>query len=242
MSSVFVVSEFQPEASSEPLPSKRRKSPGQQHFAACERARHERIRVAGQSGPYAALGERLAAINDSEAAALLQLQPERLVSAREAVPTEAEARAEGDSIALWIAKDTLKNPNALTTEASFQRQRQTMATGIYEQALDAAETIEARDSIEKMLAHQMTLAHNVTFEMGERLRNERDPIETQRLVNSMARMMTAFQSAMVTLQRVRSGGRQTVTVQHVQVSNGGQAVVAGAMNTGGAATGQEAKS
>ena len=45
-------------------------------------------------------------------------------------------------------------------------------------------------------------------------------------------MMTAFQQGLLTLQRLRTGGQQVVTVQHVQVNEGGQAVVAGKVRTG----------
>ena len=37
----------------------------------------------------------------------------------------------------------------------------------------------------------------------------------------------------MTPQRLRSGGQQTVVVQHVQVSEGGQAIVAGEIKAGG---------
>ena len=38
---------------------------------------------------------------------------------------------------------------------------------------------------------------------------------------------------LLTLERLRNGGKQTVVVQHVAVAEGGQAVVAGAVNQGG---------
>ena len=54
---------------------------------------------------------------------------------------------------------------------------------------------------------------------------------------AMTRLTMAYQSGMMTLQRVRSAGRQTVvvkhTVQHVHVNQGGQAVVAGKVSKGG---------
>ncbi len=40
------------------------------------------------------------------------------------------------------------------------------------------------------------------------------------------RMIEAFQRGLLTLERLRDGGKQTVVVQHVAVSEGGQAVVA----------------
>ena len=46
-------------------------------------------------------------------------------------------------------------------------------------------------------------------------------------------MSGKFQQGLVTVQRLRSGGQQVVTVQHVQVNQGGQAIVAGKMKAGG---------
>jgi hypothetical protein len=60
----------------------------------------------------------------------------------------------------------------------------------------------------------------------------------------MARVMGAYQQGTTTLQRLRSGGQQTVVVQHVQVNDGGQAIVAGKVKAGGTrkrAGGVEAK-
>jgi hypothetical protein len=39
--------------------------------------------------------------------------------------------------------------------------------------------------------------------------------------------MKVFQDGLLALNKIRTGGRQTVLVQHVQVSDGGQAVVSG---------------
>lgn len=45
--------------------------------------------------------------------------------------------------------------------------------------------------------------------------------------------MSVYQDAALTLQRLRTGGNQTVTVQHVNVEAGAQAVI-GNVQTGGA--------
>lgn len=50
------------------------------------------------------------------------------------------------------------------------------------------------------------------------------PVEAARLVNSAARLMQVYQEGLLALFRIRRGGKQTVVVQHVQVSSGGQAV------------------
>jgi hypothetical protein len=52
-------------------------------------------------------------------------------------------------------------------------------------------------------------------------------IEAGRMFNASARMMESFQHGMLTIAKVRSGGKQTVVVQHVNVGDGGRAMVAG---------------
>jgi hypothetical protein len=109
-------------------------------------------------------------------------------------------------------------------------------------AVDAADSIGAANSLEKMLAHQMAVAHEaslrlmdraLSYEAGGRSMREGDSVEACRLTNAAARLMSVFQDAMLTLQRVRTGGNQTVTVQHVNVAAGAQAVI-GTVQTGGA--------
>ena len=58
-------------------------------------------------------------------------------------------------------------------------------------------------------------------------------MQVTRLAGATARMMTTFQQGLLTLQRMRTGGQQVVTVQHVEVRDGGQAIVAGKMTGGG---------
>ena len=45
-------------------------------------------------------------------------------------------------------------------------------------------------------------------------------VEMARLSNAAARMMQVYQEALLTLQKIRTGGKQAVVVQHVQVSQG----------------------
>ena len=61
-------------------------------------------------------------------------------------------------------------------------------------------------------------------------------VKACRLANAAGRLMTSYQAGMVTLERMRSGGRQHVVVQyvhqHVEVGEGGQAMVAGQAEAG----------
>jgi hypothetical protein len=59
------------------------------------------------------------------------------------------------------------------------------------------------------------------------------------VTNATARAMAAFNDAALTLQRLRTGGKQVVTVQHVTVKEGGQAVVAQNMKPSGKTGGRK---
>ncbi len=50
--------------------------------------------------------------------------------------------------------------------------------------------------------------------------------EACRLAGALARITTAYQRGLLTLQRKRSGGRQHITVTHVCQEDAGQAVAA----------------
>jgi hypothetical protein len=130
--------------------------------------------------------------------------------------------------------DTLKNPNMISVSAS--ELRVDLAACVWSQvaeaALDAAESAQAGNSLEKMLCHQMAVMHCAAMKLASRsLDNVMPPVEMARLSNAAARMMQVYQEAFLTLQKIRTGGKQTVVVQHVQVSQGGQAVIAGSVKS-----------
>jgi hypothetical protein len=84
-----------------------------------------------------------------------------------------------------------------------------------------------------MLCHQMAGAHHAAMELLALALDPRlPPVEQARLTNASARMMQVYQEGLLALQRFRTGGKQTVVVQYVQVANGGQAVVAGKLGRG----------
>ena len=136
--------------------------------------------------------------------------------------------------------DTVRTaPDMLVHDASRERMRLASGAGALTMGLDAAETIQAGNSVEKMLAHQLAAAHSLGIRMlagaGEELAAYANSghlyphrsIEAARMANTAARLMDAYQRGLMTLDRMRNGGRQVVTVQHVNVASGGQAVVAG---------------
>ena len=90
-----------------------------------------------------------------------------------------------------------------------------------------AESINALNSLEKMLVHQMAAAHKYSLNLMAKIPRAENNLEVLRITNASVRLMLAYQCGVRLLQRIRSGGRQVVVVQHVQVSEGGQAVIAG---------------
>jgi hypothetical protein len=85
--------------------------------------------------------------------------------------------------------------------------------------------IEPRDQLESMLAAQMAATHMAMlwFVRGlQRVENLPQQDAAERAINKFARTYVAQMEA---LKRYRSGGEQKVTVQHVSVSEGGQAIV-----------------
>lgn len=140
--------------------------------------------------------------------------------------------------------DTVRErPSMLAAEASESRLRLTGNAIV--QAVDAAQSINASNSLEKMLAHQLVTLHRLGMlaagkasDLLERhgTLNQMTSIEVARQMNAAKGMFTAYQDGLVALDRIRRGGKQTVKVvhQHVVVGPGGQAVVAaGGAKSGG---------
>ncbi len=129
--------------------------------------------------------------------------------------------------------DTLTIPDLAAVEASFDRSRLLTEQGadVAAMALDVANTIQAGNSSEKMLAHQLAAMHKVAMEMiGSVVPHSRDAAIQNRRLNAAVRCMTAYQQGLLTLRKLRLGGHQRISVQHIQVSEGGQAIVGDVVN------------
>ena len=175
-----------------------------------------------------------AALEKSSANALALVKSPPIGSGGELVPTGGQVKRGVNLI------DTVERPDAITAEASMDRLK--LADGGIEciaLAVDAAETIQAANSIEKMMAHQLAMtfagkAKSLIEEEGGNWQRQDTACATEaaRVANSAARMMDAFQKGTLALHKLRTGGKQVVTVQHVNVTDGGQALVTGGINTG----------
>ena len=141
-------------------------------------------------------------------------------------------------------RDTVTNPDYVAVDASRDRLALANLAGVLELALDASDTVAPKNSLEKMLVHQLAVLHRQMMKLAARMDDFVLPItdhqqrseEVCRLGLVVARLAASYQSGLLALQRVRSGGKQVVTVQHVHVADGGQAVIAaklGGKGTGG---------
>jgi hypothetical protein len=109
-----------------------------------------------------------------------------------------------------------------------------------ELAIDMAESLEAENSAQVALAHQMSAAHALAMRLAGRANLEIEGlgrhdwqakreviVEIARLSNAAARLMDTYQRGLLALAKAQDGEKWPVLVQRVQVNDGGQAVVAG---------------
>src|SRR5262249_30931026 len=126
--------------------------------------------------------------------------------------------------------DTAAHPDYVTAEASSDRLALASQAGSLSLALDAADTIQAQDSLEKMLVHQITALHSgmmrATAQMNKELdaaggtaidaagdkrdltvgEREAANVRACRLAGAISRMSAVCQQGLLTLQPKRSGG------------------------------------
>lgn len=123
--------------------------------------------------------------------------------------------------------DTLTIPDLAAVEASLDRSRLLLQNGadVAAMALDAASSIQASNSLERMLAHQMAATHKLAMEQMGQVPHEQSAAAQAKRLNAAARCMTVYQQGLLALHKVRQNGQQKILVQYVNVSHGGQAVI-----------------
>ena len=113
--------------------------------------------------------------------------------------------------------DTLANPETVAVDASEQRAWLATRANLLSPALDAAKTVGASNSIEKMLCHQLAAAHHAAMELLIKAQDSQvfgklAPVEHVRMTNGAARLMDVFQAGCLALQKLqgkrRSAGRR----------------------------------
>jgi hypothetical protein len=92
-------------------------------------------------------------------------------------------------------------------------------------ALTAVTGIGARDETEGMLATQMVATHLAAIRALRRLRGSDTVAQQDTNGNLAVKLLRTYTLQLEALQRYRGKGQQKVTVEHVHVNAGGQAIV-----------------
>ncbi len=98
--------------------------------------------------------------------------------------------------------------------------------------ISAVAEIRPRDTFERMLSVQMAATHVAMIRSGRWLANSELVNQVSAHYSGYTKLARAYVAQMEALRKHRNGGKQTVTVQHVNVEDGGQAIV-GNVETGG---------
>jgi hypothetical protein len=172
---------------------------------------------------------------------LLRLDEDlKIVAGNEALPPEPEDPRNDE---YYDIRETLKSgADFINLDASIERMKFVSDLNCLDMAVDAAQSINAKNSIEKMLMHQAAVCHSVSMDLIRRaqersykihkyLDGEKKDTEIQvKLINAACRLMDTYDRKFRTFQKSRNGGRQVIIVQHVQVADKAQAIVTGSMN------------
>ena len=98
--------------------------------------------------------------------------------------------------------------------------------------LSVVKGVEPRDQVEAMLAAQMAAVHMATMTFARRLNHVENIAQQDSAERAFNKLARTFAAQMEALKRYRTGGQQKVTVEHVTINEGGQAVV-GHVTAGG---------
>jgi hypothetical protein len=91
--------------------------------------------------------------------------------------------------------------------------------------LSVIKGIQPRDRVEAMLASQMAAVHTASMRFARQLAHVENIRQQDSAERALTKLTRTFAAQMEALKRYRTGGEQKVTVQHVTVSEGGQAIV-----------------
>ena len=94
--------------------------------------------------------------------------------------------------------------------------------------------IDPKDSVECLLATQMVAVHNLAMSFSGRAMIPEQTIEgVDANINRVTKLMRTFTAQVETLKKYRNSGKQTVEVKHIQINQGGQAIVGNIKGGGG---------
>jgi hypothetical protein len=120
-------------------------------------------------------------------------------------------------------------PDAEVDGLDLNRQVLTRGAGVAGLAATLEADLRPRSELEAMLADQLATAHNAALRIMEAASTRGNPETVMALTVTACRVMKTFQEGLLVLHRLRHGD-QRVVVQHVQLSDNAQAIVAGELN------------
>jgi hypothetical protein len=138
--------------------------------------------------------------------------PNKLIG--RALLTEALASADGDfvsGIASQLANASAHDQDINEAGLNFM--------------LSVIKGIEPRDQLESMLAAQMAAVHVASMTFARQLANVGNIPQQDSAERAFNKLTRTFAMQMEALKRYRAGAEQKVTLQHVSVAEGGQAIV-----------------
>jgi hypothetical protein len=128
----------------------------------------------------------------------------------------------------WNDVIACQTANALWLKCPETREKQIKA------ALAGLNGIEPKDELEGMMAAQLIAAHNAAMECYRRaMIDQQNPEARRENLAHAGKLSRTFVTLLEALNRHRGKGQQKMTVEHVHVHSGGQAVV-GMVGTSGA--------
>ena len=92
-------------------------------------------------------------------------------------------------------------------------------------ALAVISGVEPKDELETMLGMQMAAIHMATMTFTRRLARVETIAQQDSAERALNRLMRTYVAQMEALKRYRTGGEQRVVVQHIDIREGGQAIV-----------------
>ncbi|MEY2530599.1 MAG: hypothetical protein QOI96_684 [Verrucomicrobiota bacterium] len=120
--------------------------------------------------------------------------------------------------------------NALWTKNSDQEERNRQ----YEGTISALIGISPKDEMEAMIATQLIASHNASMECYRRAMIGEQTFEGRREnLNQANKLSRTYATLLEALNRHRGKGQQKVTVEHVHIHEGGQAIVGNVESPGG---------
>ncbi|MBL6459223.1 hypothetical protein JMJ55_28270 [Belnapia sp. T6] len=199
-------------------------------------------------------GDRHGAERERHDAAFLERQADRLSDPLLAVGSPLSPGTGGEVVSAdpktpsLYQNEVRQPPDLLAAEATEHRLALTgkVSGPALTLALEMTESIGARNAVERNLVHQIAVMHALGITLAARAngfaadvktwasepRQQVQSVEAARMTRAAARAVEASQRGMLVLERLRNGGQQLVTVQYVNVQEGGAAVVAGRMDRG----------